>query len=140
MSNVKRNTELLIQTAKHGNAIEVERLIPLSTPNAFDSEALRWAARNGHTQCVQLLIPVSDPKVDNSLALRWAMYYNHNDCVDLLFDVSDVHVVLRHLQTDYPNDQTYWKYLEEKIAQRHRDVIAQEISEHSFVMTKQRKI
>ena len=59
-NDVSKSTELLQQSAFHGNAEEVKRLIPVSNPKADVSWALCVAADEGHEECVEMLVPVSD--------------------------------------------------------------------------------
>lgn len=87
--NIQRNNKLLIQASENGDVDEVRRLIPLSSPKAYKSEALLMAAMDGHTECVKLLIPVSDPKARKSEALVVAAEHGHIECVKLLIPVSD---------------------------------------------------
>jgi len=84
MSNIEDNTKFLIQAAEKGDAAEVQRLIPLSDPKTYNSQALHRSAYYGHADCVQLLIPVSDP----CDILKWAARFGHAECVDLLIPVS----------------------------------------------------
>ena len=144
MSNIEDNTRLLIQAAERGDAVEVQRLIPISNPKGNDSEALyvaaiygharcvelligvsdpqangsyglKMAARNGHTQCVKLLIPSGHPNTQNSYALQLAVEYGHTQCVELLYPVSDPISALKELQQDYPDDYTRWGQLQQMI-------------------------
>ena len=83
------NSQALREAAEHGHAECVKLLIPVSNPTAGSSRALREAAESGHAECVKLLIPVSDPKAEDSCALRWAARNGHAECVKLLIPVSD---------------------------------------------------
>ena len=146
--SIPHNTKLLIQAAESGDAVEVQRLIPISNPKANDSQALQcaafdghikcvkllipvsdpkthnsaalqMAARNGHTQCVQLLIPVSDPKTRNSAALQMATRNGHTQCVEFLYPVSEPMVALQRLQQTYPDNYKKWEKLQEMVAAEH---------------------
>ena len=79
--------------AEKGYAEYVELLIPVSDPEADDSEALKYAAENGHDECVELLIPVCDSKMDYSEALMYAAENGHYKCVKLLIPFSDPKVL-----------------------------------------------
>lgn len=166
MDTIEDNTDLLIEASEFGDGAEVERLIPISDPKMYSTalsfavfnghvecvkrliplldskacdNALFLAAKYGHTECVRLLIPVSDPKASD--ALHCAVINGHNNCVDLLFDVSDYDKVLDRLKKHLANIPERWQYLEDKIiAQRQRNMIAQEITVSSSVVVKQRKI
>lgn len=132
MDIIYHNTQLLIDAVKRGDAAGIQRLIPSSCPKYNNSDALKWAAVYGHTQCVKLLIPVSDPKAYNSNSLFMAAREGHTACVDLLFEVSDPQTVLHRLQEVFSNNPKKWQYLEEKIlAQQQRDILNNEIAQHS---------
>jgi len=115
MSNIQHNTELLLQAAVDGDAVEVQRLIPLSDPKAYGSRALQMATQNGHIECVKLLIPVSDPKANNSSALQFAVSLDHTECVDLLYPVSEPMVALQKMQQQHPDSYKLWGQLYEMI-------------------------
>lgn len=154
MSN-QNNNDLLLFAARDGNVAEVCRLIPISDPKAYSSEALRLAAQYGrtecvkllipvsnirgsyalkiaadygHTQCVELLIPVSDPKAKDSSALSGASFYGHTPCVELLYPVSDPLIVLKQLQHQWPHDSKKWGQLQEMIeVERVRNMLNAEV-------------
>lgn len=86
---LENNTHKLIEAAKCGDCAEIQRLIPLSNPKLFNSEALWKAAVAGHPKAVELLIPVSEPKIDRSSAFRWAVRYNQHETAMLLLPVSN---------------------------------------------------
>ena len=168
MSN-QNNNDLLLFAARDGNVAEVCRLIPISDPKAYSSEALRLAAQYGrtecvkllipvsnpkiqgsyalkiaadygHTQCVELLIPVSDPKADKSQALQWAVANGHTQCAELLYPVSERMVALQQLQHDYPHDYTRWGQLYEMVeAERLRNTLNTEVGTTTTVKV-QRKM
>ena len=140
MSNIEENTRLLVQTAENGDAVEVQRLIPVSDPKANNSAALRFASSNGHLKCVKLLIPVSNPKANNSYALQAAVENGHTRCVELLYPVSDPVVALKQLQHDYPNDYNAWGQLQHMIdAERVRNTLNAEVGTTTVVKA-QRKV
>lgn len=152
-----KNTELLFEAARDGNAEEIRRLIPISDPKNNDSMALQVAASYGHTECVKLLIPVSDPKANDSAALGWAAQYGsteclklliavsdtkvndsvalraavlngHTQCVDALYGVSDVHAALKHLQQNNMNEYPAWRSLKHRVdAERQHSVLSNEV-------------
>jgi hypothetical protein len=157
MPTVKKNTELLIEAVKRGDAVGVQGLIPLSNPKKHDSYALRLAAINGHTQCVKLLIPVSNPKsnqnyalqmaaqrghlqcvellipvsdakANDSAALQYAAYNGHHECVEVLYPVSNPVVALQKLQHEHPDDYNVWGQLYEMVqAERVRNTLSTEV-------------
>lgn len=86
---IEDNTLKLIEAAKCGDCAEIQRLIPLSNPKLFNSEALWKAAIAGYPKAVELLIPVSEPKIDRSSAFRWAVRYNQHETALLLLPVSN---------------------------------------------------
>lgn len=169
MSNIEDNTRLLMYVAERGDAVEVQRLIPISNPKAKNSEALhsatiygharcvelllpvsdlqadgnyclQMAARNGHTQCVELLIPIVNPKANNSYALCVAVRHGHTQCVELLYPVSEPMVALQQLQHDYPDNLNIWGQLQQMVdAERLNTVLHTEIGEHTSVKV-QRKM
>lgn len=154
-----KNTELLFEAARDGNAEDIQRLIPISDPKNNDSMALQVAASYGHTECVKLLIPVSDPKASNSAALQWAAQYGntevlkilipvsdpkvknsvalqlavlhgHTDCVDALYGVSDIHAALKHLQHNSMDDYAAWRHFEQRVeSERQHWVLSKEVGE-----------
>jgi len=168
MSN-QNNNDLLLFAARDGNVAEVRRLLPISDPKAYSSEALRLAAQYGrtecvkllipvsnpkiqgsyalkiaadygHTQCVELLIPVSDPKADKSQALQWAVAKRHTQCAELLYPVSELAVALKHLEQDYPDHYDIWGQLYEMIeAERLRNNLILEVKNTASVKV-QRKV
>lgn len=125
------NMVLLWEAAKHGNADEVRRLIPISYCAKWNSNPLMNAVRNGHAECVELLIPVSnpkdyntalwfasghdsvecvkllltvaDPKHKNSQALQSAVVHGNQEIVDLLYPLSDPDVALAQMTTRFQN-------------------------------------
>lgn len=165
-----KNTELLFEAARDGNAEEVRRLIPISDPKNNDSMALQVAASYGHTECVKLLIPVSDPKANNSAALGWAALYGntdvlkvliavsdpkvndsvalrqavlhgHTDCVDALYGASDVYAALKHLHKNNMNDYAAWRSFEQRVeAERQHSVLSNEVDTINTRHTTLRKI
>lgn len=158
MSNIEDNSLLLIQAAGDGDAVEVQRLIPISDPKYSRSSALRIASQNGHVQCVallipvsnpkewdnfalkvaatsghikcvELLIPVSEPKSDDSYALLMAAQEGHTQCVDLLYPVSEPVVALKKLQDKYPDDYSKWGQLQQRVdAERLHNTLNAEIA------------
>lgn len=154
-----KNTELLFEAARDGNAEDIQRLIPISDPKNNDSMALQVAASYGHTECVKLLIPVSDPKANNSAALAWAAQYGntealkvliavsdpkandsvalrqavlhgHPECVDALYGVSDVHAALQHFQHNNMGYYAVWRHFEQRVeAERQHSVLSKEVGD-----------
>lgn len=86
---IEDNTLKLIEAAKCGDCVEIQKLLPISNPKLFNSEALWKAAIAGHPKAVELLIPVSEPKIDRSSAFRWAVRYNQHETAMLLLPVSN---------------------------------------------------
>lgn len=93
MSYIEDNTRLLMYAAVRGDAVEVQRLIPISDPKAKNSEALHSAAIYGHARCVELLLPVSDLQADGDYGfdgdygLQMAARNGHSQCVELLIPI-----------------------------------------------------
>lgn len=79
-----RNTLLLIEAARVGDAAEVERLIPLSVPSFNCDKALRVAAENGNTECLTLLLPYSVLLNTDAVPLLLAAENGHVECVKML--------------------------------------------------------
>ena len=150
MNDIAHNTMLLIQAATAGDAMEVQRLIPLSDPKNHHSRALLKAVRQKHMDCGQLLIPVSnphdcntilveavkvgygpnielliaadDPKYNDSEALYCATEMRTDDIIQMLIDVSDVDVVLRDLKNLYTAGEAgVWERLEAIVEARHQN-------------------
>jgi len=86
---VKKNTAALIDAIREGRFSEVERLLPISDPEANDSAALEVAAQCGHVEIVKLLLPVSAPQNPRCVALVMAVSQGHVDVVKLLLPFSD---------------------------------------------------
>lgn len=169
MSNIEDNSLLLMQAAADDDAVEVQRLIPISDPTFRNSEALhaaiiygharcvelllpvsdphsrgsyglQVAARNGHTECVKLLLPIVNPKANNSYALQAAVENGHTPCVELLYPVSDPTVALQELQHDHPDAYSKWGQLQQMIdAERLQNTLNAEITTTTAVRV-QRKM
>ncbi len=80
--------QCLMEAAEHGNADEVQRLIPLCPSQNLNNMVLWMAVSRGHNRCIELLIPVSDPQDNNSGALPVAAAGGNCDGVKLLLPVS----------------------------------------------------
>lgn len=87
--DIEDNTYFLIRASEKGDINEVERLIPISNPQAHNSKALWISALHGYIDIVKILLPFSDPKAKDSLALQMAALRGHVDIVKLLIPVTD---------------------------------------------------
>lgn len=168
MNDIEANTGLLIRAAQEGDTHEVQRLIPLSTPQEQHSQALLQAVRKQHVDCIKILIPVSnpkdyndlfleavkvgyepsiellmvvaDPKFNDSEALFWSTEMRNSDIIDMLIDVSDVNVVLRNLKKEYSADESWaWECLEEILeARQQKEVLTTAVEETQTVFQKRK--
>ena len=98
-NKISENNIRLSRAASIGDAAEVARLIPISSPAPIPNSALCLAARKGHVECVKLLIGVSSHVVlsEHSSPLRKAAENGHTDCVRLLIGVAEESCIYRAL-------------------------------------------
>lgn len=80
------NDAALIQACKEGNLKEVKRLLPRSTPEAYNSAAVRWAAEYGSLEIVQLLAPLSNLQSQGCFAVQAAAQYGRVEILKCLLE------------------------------------------------------
>lgn len=120
-------SSILRTAANMGHTECVRLLIPVSNPRALDSQVLTQAACGGHIECIKLLIPVCDPKANNSVALQWAIKRNKRSCVKLLLPVSDSYAALHQLRNDEPDQSEIWDKWEQEFAEHQRKKLSKNI-------------
>lgn len=80
------NNAALIQACKVGDFKEVQRLLPLSDPQAHNSAAIRWAAEYGCLEIVQLLAPLSNLHSQGCFAVQAAAVHGRVEILKCLLE------------------------------------------------------
>lgn len=88
--SMKIKNRALLRAAKLEKVDILEWLIPISDPQANDSEALFYAIRNKCEQSVARLIPVSKPRIRESRAVKEAAASGALAILKMLVPVSDI--------------------------------------------------
>lgn len=89
------NTDRLISAAYNGLLWEVEKYIPISNVDGFESKALKVSIERGHIECVKALIPHTSVLWVQRFALRTACKSNQTALIDLLVPYTHSHEVSR---------------------------------------------
>lgn len=89
------NTDRLISAAYNGLLWEVEKYIPISNVDGFESKALKVSIERGHLECAQALIPHTSVVWVKRFALRTACKSNQTAMIDMLIPYTHSNEVSR---------------------------------------------
>lgn len=160
------NTDRLISAAYNGMLWEVEKYIPISNVDGFESKALKVAIERGHLECAKALIPHTSTMWVSRFALRtacqsdqtaffetlvphtqhkdvlkmmvWLLNHNRKETAQKLYKYVDYNDVVKTLQRFIVHENGL-ELLEELQAQRQKDAIETQVVAHGLTST-QRKI
>lgn len=132
---VEEATVALVAAAIHRRLPFVEMLIPVSDPSLNYSEALKESIFARDLKCAELLIPFCNPAHNHTQMLFSAL---SNDCyhggwdniVESLWPISNINA-LHNYQMKQKVKQFIEQKIEQKICSKEKQVIEQEIPDHS---------
>lgn len=106
---------------------------PIGCSVTYLHDAVMRSSETGSADALQLVLQHTDPTrtAIYTLALWSTLVHNHPQCVDLLFDLSNTDDVLRLAHERGKKHNGAWDAFEQKIAERQRTVLTQEVGRTS---------